>query len=457
MNNYLEFLRKKQQVKTFPGIDINLGELNQNLFDWQKAIVKWALKKGRSALFEDCGLGKTIQQLEWAKQVYINTGKDVLILAPLAVVEQTVREGLKFGIDVNICRDQKDVQRGINITNYDILDKFDPSCFGGVVLDESSIIKSFDGETTRKLISNFDNTPYRLACTATPAPNDYTELANHVEFLGIMRRQEMLSMYFQHDGGNTSKWVLKAHSQAAFWRWCASWCMYIKKPSDIGYSDAEYNLPKLEVNEIILPSPTREYEMFPEVAKTLEDRRIARKESLSDRVRATAALVNNSNENWLVWCDFNYESEALKKAIDNSVEVRGNDTPEYKAKAGVDFSQDKTKALVSKSKIYGFGMNWQNCHNMVFCGISDSYEQYYQAVRRCWRFGQKYPVNVYIVISEREKAVLDNIKRKSAAADNMNASITKYTSTINAADLSETKRITETYQPMMRMSLPGWI
>lgn len=454
---YIDFLKQKQKTKSFTGIDVNVDELNPMLFDWQKQTVKWALSKGRAGLFEDCGLGKTAQQLEWANQVYKHTGKNVLILAPLAVSMQTVKEGAKFGIEVNICRSQSDVKPGINITNYEIFDKFNTDSFGGVVLDESSILKSYKGKTTQQLISAFENIPYRLACTATPAPNDYMELGNHVEFLGVMSRTEMLSTFFTHDGGNTSKWRIKGHSEGVFWRWCATWGMFIRTPADIGYSSDGYVLPPLNVKEVILPSKAREYEMFPEPAKTIEERREARKESLPDRVAAAAELVNNSQENWLVWCDYNNESSALKKAINDCVEVKGDDTPQHKERAGVDFGAGKIKALVSKGKIYGFGMNWQNCHNVIFCGLSDSYEQYYQSIRRSYRFGQKQPVNVYVIVSEREIVVLDNIKRKSELAHKMNKKITEYTSSVNIADLRRTKRESEQYRADEQMIIPSWL
>lgn len=454
---YIDFLKQKQKAKSFDGIEVNANELNPMLFDWQKQTVKWALSKGRAGLFEDCGLGKTVQQLEWANQVHKHTDRNVLILAPLAVSMQTVREGKKFGVAVNVCRSQADVKPGINITNYEMLDKFNPDSFSGVVLDESSILKSYTGETTQQLILAFQNVPYRLACTATPAPNDYMELGNHVEFLGLMSRTEMLSTFFTHDGGNTSKWRIKGHSESVFWKWCATWGMFIETPADIGYSSDGYVLPPLNIKEVILPSKARKYEMFPEPAKTLDERRDARKCSLPDRVAAAAELVNNSNENWLIWCDYNNESSALKKAVYDCVEVKGDDTLQHKKQSGIDFAEGKIKALVSKSKIYGYGMNWQNCHNVIFCGLSDSYEQYYQSIRRSYRFGQTQPVNVYIIISEREKLVLDNIKRKSESARKMNTRIKEYTSSVNMADLQCTKKESKAYTANVQMKMPKWL
>ena len=303
MQEYENFIFNKSTSIISSGFDISKKELNKNLYEFQKDIVRWALKKGKAAIFADCGLGKTIMQLEWANKVYEHTGKNVLILAPLAVSTQTKMEGKTFGIDVNICENQSDVVPGINITNYEKLDKFVANEFGGIVLDESSILKSFTGKIRNQIIENFSHCPFRLACTATPAPNDYMELGNHAEFLGIMTRNEMLSMYFIHDGSDTSKWRLKGHADKIFWQWMASWCVFIDNPNSLGYEIEGYKLPKLNIFEIIADGTD-----FSNDKLTLTQRRNVRKETLNIRCQKAADIVNSSNEQWLIWCSLNDES-----------------------------------------------------------------------------------------------------------------------------------------------------
>lgn len=453
--DYKKFIESKQIKSIQAGFEVS--EVNPMLFDYQRDIVKWACRKGRAAIFADCGMGKTPMQLEWANQVHNETNKPVLILAPLAVSKQTQREGEKFGIDVNICRTQKDVINGINVTNYEKLHNFDCSAFAGIVLDESSILKSFTGKIRTEIIDSFINTPYKLACTATPAPNDYMELGNHAEFLGVMSRTEMLAMYFVHDGGDTSKWRLKGHAESKYWEWVATWAAVLKKPSDLGYSDEGFILPELNIQTHFVESETDEGMLVVVPAQTLQERREARKKSLEDRVQVAADLINNSNEQWLVWCDFNAESELLSKTINYAVEVKGADSPEHKEDSMIRFATGEIKALVTKPSIAGFGMNWQNCNNMIFCGLSDSYEQFYQAVRRCWRFGQKKPVNVHIIISEKEESVLLNIKRKEEDAQKMAENMVKYTAKITAAEIHKTKRDTTEYKPDKEMIIPKWL
>lgn len=452
MNEYEKFIESKIQVFESVGFDIDREKLNSMLFDFQKDIVRWALKKGRAAIFADCGMGKTAMQLEWANQIYKKEGGKILILAPLAVASQTKREGEKFNISVNICESQEDVIDGINITNYEKLDKFIAKEFNAIVLDESSILKSFTGKVRTQIIDSFKNTPYRLACTATPAPNDYMELGNHSQFLGIMTREEMLSMYFVHDGGQTSKWRLKGHAEEFFWEWMASWSVFIDNPKNLGYEIEGYELPKLNIFEIVADG-----EEITTDKLTLTQRREARKESLDIRCEKAAELVNNSNENWLVWCDLNDESKKLHELINNSVEVKGSDKNNFKSKSMLDFSENKIKCLVTKPKIAGFGMNWQNCRNMIFVGLSDSYEAYYQAMRRCWRFGQEKEVNVYIIISSKEGAVKENIERKQADAEKMQNAMIKLTKDITKKELRQTTRISTPYDPQIDMIIPDWL
>jgi superfamily II DNA or RNA helicase len=446
---YKDFLDKKKLVIHSSGFEP--VSINEMLFDFQRDIVRWACRKGKAAIWGDCGLGKTPMQLAWANEVVRETNGKVLILAPLAVASQTVREGEKFNIKVNICKTQDDVVEGINITNYEKLDKFVSSEFEGIVLDESSILKHFTSKTRTEIIENFNNTPFRLACTATPAPNDYMELANHAEFLGLMTRSEMLATYFVHDGGDTAKWRLKGHAQDKFWEWVASWAVVIRKPSDLGYEDNKFTLPCLNVLEHTVKVGDGL------IAKTLIERREARKESLQERCQKAAELVNSSNEQWVVWCDLNCESELLKKSIAGAVEVKGSDTQEHKEKSVVGFSNKNIRVIVTKPSIAGFGINWQNCSNMIFVGLSDSYEAYYQAVRRCWRFGQENEVNANIIISEREGAVKANIERKEDDAERMFDSMVRYTQKILEKDIHRTQRETNKYEPIQNILIPNWL
>lgn len=452
----------KKEYKTFinekaisslhtDSIQVDASDLNPMLYTFQRDIVRWALAKGRAAIFADCGLGKTPMQLEWSDQIIRERGGMVLILAPLAVASQTVTEGLKFGINVNLCETAEDLKPGINITNYEKLEKFKGVSFEGVVLDESSILKSFTGKVRNQIVDFFCKTPFRLACTATPAPNDYMELGNHAEFLGIMNYTEMLAMFFVHDGGQTSKWRLKGHAQDVFWEWMGSWAVVMESPRDLGYEIDGYDLPDLRIHEIIVDGDEPVTE-----AMTLTQRRQARRDTLGLRCQAAADLVNNSPEQWLVWCDLNAESEMLHSMIGSSVEVKGSDKSSNKSNRMLGFSIGIYRSLVTKPSIAGFGMNWQQCHNMIFVGLSDSYEQYYQAVRRCWRFGQDHPVDVYIVISAKEGAVKENIARKEADNMKMRNAMIEQTKEITKKELKTTCRLSTPYEPTIRMVLPKW-
>ena len=451
MLKYDDFINSKSKTFENMGIDVDRNSLNPDMFEFQKDIVRWALKKGRVAIFAECGLGKTLMQLSWADEIHKHTGGKILILAPLAVAPQTKEEGEKFGISVNICESQDDVLDGINITNYEKIDKFTGNSFQAVVLDESSILKSFNSSTRNKLIDSFSKVPFRLACTATPAPNDHMELGNHSEFLGVMTRAEMLSMYFVHDGGDTAKWRLKGHAEDVFWNWMASWAVFIDNPKNLDYEVNGYDLPNLNINEIIVDGDEVTTETL-----TLTQRRQARKDSLELRCQAAADLVNASDEQWLVWCDLNDESTMLKNKISEAVEIRGSDKASHKTGSMLNFSDGLIKCLVTKPSIAGFGMNWQQCHNMIFVGLSDSYEKYYQAVRRCYRFGQKNEVNVYIIISAKEGAVKANIERKQEDAKKMQDAMIKLTKEVTKKELQVTTRIMTEYVPKIKMMLPDW-
>ena len=449
---YENFLSNKRFVLESSGFDIDQSELNPMLYDFQKDIVRWALKKGKACIFADCGLGKTPMQLSWAFQVHKHSGGGmVLILAPLAVSEQTKREAEKFGYSAKIVSCQDECISGINITNYEKLDHFVAKEFTGIVLDESSILKSYSGKVRTDIINNFHDIPYKLACTATPAPNDYMEIGNHAEFCGVMTRAEMLSMFFVHDGGTTSKWRLKGHATDVFWQWLATFSVFVDNPKNIGYTAEGYDLPELRIHEICVDADRPITETL-----TLSERREARKDSLELRCQKAAELANNSPDQWLVWCDLNAEGDRLEELIHESKNVEGSNTNQYKADTMFSFSDGNLKCLISKPKIAGFGMNWQNCHNMIFTGLSDSYEAYYQAVRRCWRFGQENPVDVYIVISAREGCVKENIERKQDDFLRMQSEMTELTKEITKKELRSTCRISTPYEPQTEMKLPEW-
>lgn len=415
MNSYSEFLASKKTFSRMAGFDPEQRIIS--LFDWQWDIVIRACRLGKFAVFADCGLGKTPMQLEWAAQVLRRHGGKAIILAPLAVAEQTRREGAKFGVEVTVCRNCGEMRPGVNITNYEMLPHFSAEGLTAVILDESSILKNYSGKL-RQAVTDFARTiPFRLCCTATPAPNDLMEIGTHSEFLGVMRRPEMLATYFIHDSGETQKWRLKGHAVAPFYRWMATWCTALRTPADIGFDDARYRLPPLRVHQTVVESEPAAGRLFQIDAVTLQERREARKTSLVARTGAVADVVNSDGKPWVVWCDLNAESELLAKSIPGSVEIRGSHSPEEKKAALEGFSLGKTRVLVTKPSIAGFGLNWQHCSSMAFTGLSDSYEQFYQAVRRCWRFGQENPVDVHVVVSRSEGEVLKNIRRKEAQAD----------------------------------------
>lgn len=448
--NYDAFIKSKISKISPNGFTIDRNTINPGLFEFQKDITRWTLKRGRAAVFAGTGLGKTRIQVEFGQKVFRNTFGNVLILAPLAVASQTAQEGAILGYDIQLCRDQSDVRPGLNITNYEMLHKFNPADFAGIVLDESSILKSFTGKVRTELIDAFKNTPYRLACTATPAPNDFMEIGNHSEFLGVMTRAEMLSMFFVHDGGYTSKWRLKGHAEDTFWKWLASWGVVLEKPSDLGYSDEGYDLPPLTIEDHVIQVDGSQ-------AKTLSERQKARRETIRERVAACAEIVNATDRPFLVWCDLNAESAMLTAAIPGAVEVKGSDKTSHKEKALLDFAAGKIRVLVTKPSICGFGMNWQHCADMVFVGLSDSFEQVFQAIRRCYRFGQYRPVTAHMITSSREGATAENIKRKEADFRKMVSEMVKYTQEILKEDIRATDREIGEYGAQQRIIVPQWL
>jgi len=355
--------------------------------------------------------------LEWARLL----GQPVLIVAPLAVAHQTIEEGIKLGIDVRYRRHQSDVDSQLTITNYEMVHRFDPDHFGGVVLDESSILKNYTGKVRTQLIEQFTSTRYKLCCTATPAPNDIAEIANHAEFLGIMSRVEMLAAFFVHDQDG---WRLKGHATKPFYRWMASWGMAVKRPSDLGYSDEGFDLPPLNVEPVIVESPwTPDDQLFASHLKGITERASVRKATLDARVQAAADMITGSDRPWIAWVGLNSESDALAKLIPDAAVVEGSQSPEVKSELLHAFAAGERRVLITKPSIAGFGMNFQHCADMVFVGLSDSYEQYYQAIRRCWRFGQQNPVTAHVVISEPEQHIYANVLAKEREAEAMSTNL----------------------------------
>lgn len=422
--NYLEFLQTKQKTHIMSGFDINENELNSNMFDFQKFIVKRALKAGKYAIFADCGLGKTLMQLEWAKHVNIHTNKPVLILAPLAVSAQTIEEGIKFHIDVVKYNGSN---APIQISNYEQLENIDTSIFSGIVLDESSILKNFEGATKKLIIDSFKNTPYKLACTATPSPNDPMELGNHSEFLDVMSRNEMLAMYFVHDGGETAKWRLKGHAVKLFYQFVGSWSIMLNKPQDIGFEMCGYDLPELKLinRQIITPKKDNGL-LFNESVINATNFNAELRFTKYERLEEVVKIVNSkSDENFIIWIRQNEEGELLKKLLPESKEVKGSDSNEYKEKTLLDFAHNKFKILITKTKIASFGMNFQNCHNQIFASLDFSFEGLYQAIRRSYRFGQSEPVNIYMITTDTMKNVIESINLKQKQFDIMQKEMAK--------------------------------
>jgi len=462
---YVEFLKKKHIKMEPSGFDVHIDEINDKLFPFQKAVVKWALKRGKSAIFAGTGLGKTYMQLEWAWQVFQRSGNRVLILAPLCVARQTVKEADDLGYTIRYERSfRKDSKgnptdngnTGIIITNYEMLHEFEDAIysgyFDGIVLDESSILKHQNSKTRNYIIKLAKNIRYKLSATATPSPNDYMELGNQAEFLGIMSMNEMLATFFIHDSGETSKWRLKGHGARIFWKWLSSWSAVFNKPSDIGFSDDGYVLPGLEIEEIVVKS---EHKI--EDVSSLSGRNEARRITIDERVAAAIEITNKSNLQWIVWCNLNEESRKLSEGMDDAVEVRGSDKSSTKEDLLAKFTTGEVRNLVTKPSIAGFGLNWQHCSNMVFVGLNDSYEQLYQAIRRCYRFGQKDIVKVYLITSELEGAVRDNIIEKEKKSIEMQNSMMEHMRDFIKNDVMALESEKTEYDPKLNMDLPSFI
>ena len=417
---YNDFLKQKEKRHIESGFDVYESDLNNNLFDFQKHIVKIALKKGRFAIFADCGLGKTLMQLEWANQVVQYTNKPVLILAPLAVVKQTIQEAVKFDIE---CGQSSDYY--IQITNYEQLDNIDCDQFAGVVLDESSILKAYAGSIKSKIIDRFTSTPYKLACSATPSPNDHIELGNHSEFLNVMRSKEMVAQFFINDSfskeKHISKYRLKKHSIDSFWQWVSTWAIMLSKPADLGFIANEgYNLPALNIIEEKVNIKKRNNgKLFNDVAVSATEFYKELSMTLKERANRVAEIVNNSDENFIIWVKSNEDEKAIKQLIPDGVTVNGSDKPAVKSKLLNDFGNNKFRVLITKTKIAQFGLNYQNCHNQIFMSFDFSFESLYQAIRRSWRFGQKHQVNIHMVTVETMGNIMQSILEKQEMFENM--------------------------------------
>jgi len=432
--SYEDFLRAKEFDVKAVGFDVQRKSVSNLLFPFQADIVKWAVKKGRAAIFLDTGLGKTFIQLEYARLI----GRRTLIIAPLSVARQTTTEARKFGLSVRYVRHESEMDGGINITNYEMTERFSPNCAEVIVLDESGILKSLSGKTRTKLIRQFRHVQWKLCCTATPAPNDYTELGNHAEFLNVCSMQEMLAMFFinanrEHTsiyGGKVitrkgsnkggQEWRIKHHAEEPFFRWLSRWSVVMMKPSDLGYEDEGFNLPSLNITTHFVPSKGASHgRLFFMGLSGLNHRMQVRAESIPQKAEALRSVLQDYSDQVIIWCGLNKESAEVQRLLNGAVEVKGSDEPESKARAFEDFQDGKFQYLITKCKVGGFGMNFQNSHKMVFFGLSDSWEMYYQAIRRQWRFGQAKPVEVHIVLSEHEREIYDNVLRKDRQAQRL--------------------------------------
>ncbi len=443
---YEDFVRAKRRAEVSTGHAP--GDLNEHLFPFQHAIVSWAVRRGRAALFADTGLGKTLMQLSWAAEVAAHTNGIVVILAPLAVSDQTIEQGDKFGIDVKkIHPGESPNVPGVWITNYERIGILNFTAFHGIVLDESSILKSHDGKTRAAIIESCQSIPYRLSCTATPSPNDFEELGNQCEFLGVMTRTEMLATYFMNDTGDTGTWVLKGWGQSRFWEWMGTWAVVLRSPADLGFDGSMYDLPQIHYHEHVVETDSLGDELFSRPAQTMLERRKAQRDSINSRCAALAAIVNSEpDEPWLIWCHLNDEAELIKSLIPGAVNVQGSDTPESKVKNLMGFARGDIRVLCSKPKIAGYGLNWQHCARVAFVGLDDSFEKFYQAVRRCYRFGQKREVHVHIFTAENEGQILLNIKRKESNHHKMSENMIENMKDIMNNELSGIENVVDEYK-----------
>jgi superfamily II DNA or RNA helicase len=456
---YAEFLDRKRMVDPMTGL-ADVPALPSFLFPHQRDIVAWALRRGRAAIFAGTGLGKTAMELVWSDAVAGHTEKPVLIFAPLAVAQQHIREAKKFGLGARIVKEQAECSDGVNVTNYQKIDHFDLSKFGGIVLDESSILKSTDGHYRTRLIEECRSIPFRLAATATPAPNDFMELGNHAEFLGVMSYTDMLATFFTHDNGETQTWRLKGHAENDFWRWMASWAVMLRKPSDLGYPNDGYDLPPLQQTQHVVAvdyAPSMDTGLlFPIEARSLQERISARRDTVAERV-ALAAQITPADRPFVWWCNLNAEADALATAIPGAVNLSGSDRDDVKEAKIAAFLSGETRVLISKPSICGFGLNFQHCADTGFVGLNDSFEQVFQAIRRFWRFGQTKPVHVHFIAAETEGAVVANLRRKEADAERMAAAMVLHMADLSSQQVRGMVRTVPDYNPQQPVLLPDFV
>jgi superfamily II DNA or RNA helicase len=465
MNDLSEY-RKLISTKRIAAIPTGISrtpKLNSSMFDYQESCTQFALRAGRSACFLDTGLGKSFIALEWGRCVVEETNKPVLMLAPLGVVHQHLAEAERVGVEAKVSRTGVPPETPqIVITNYDRLERFDPDAYGGVILDESSILKSFSGVTTRKLIDTFKNTPFRLCCSATPAPNDHMELGQHSEFLSVLSQSQMLVRWFLHDSADTGTWRLKGHATQIFWDWVASWSRCLSKPSDLGFSDIGFEMPPLNVHKHIVAADRSQdsgaekdgqIRLFriPDTSATSihKEKRLTKNERA---IKVAELMAREPDEPWIVWCDTNYDADALRELMPNINEVRGNMSPDVKEDRLNAFTTGQSLTMLTKASIAGYGLNWQHCARMAFMGLSFSYENYYQAIRRCWRFRQKRAVEVHVICADTEASIWDVVSRKSGDHEYMKAEMSAA-----MARAHRSSEVLSNYRPQMEASIPKWI
>jgi superfamily II DNA or RNA helicase len=464
-SEYLNFLRNKRVYIEDQGVTIDPGDINKNLWGWQNDSVRYMLRRGRGALFAECGLGKTAMQLEYMNHAIQSTGGLGLILCPLAVAKQTVGEFEKFDISggkipIAVCDDHDSIpfKSGIVVTNYDKRHHFKTESFSSVVVDEGSILKNYTGKTKQDLCQRFRGTPFRLSATATPSPNDQLEIGNQSEFLGAMPSNEMISRWFINDSMQVGKYRLRGHAAEDFWNWVSSWAVSIEYPSDLGYSDEGYVLPELTIEEhsVIVDEPSENGQLFRN--ESVSATTIHKEKRLSNCARAEviSGLVNNSSEAWIVWCDTDYEADELKRRIPDAVEVRGSHPEQRKVRDIESFTYGQSRVIITKSSICGFGLNWQHCRNVAFAGVSYSFEQWYQAVRRVWRFGQKLPVNIHVALSPAEEIVWRVVKHKWNEHRSMKRSMSGAMKASQMEYVRGSKKL-DRYVPTQKIILPTWI
>lgn len=461
VDTYLSFIASKRLTAPATGIAAP-PELSPLLFPFQSDIARWALRRGRAAIWADCGLGKSWMALEWARVAVAHLQAPAIVLTPLAVAQQFVTEGAKLGIPVTLCREDADVRDGINVTNYERVHKFDCGRFGALVADESSCLKDYTSATRNMLVETFARTPFKLACTATPAPNDHIELGNHAEFLGVMSRVEMLSMFFVHDGGSTQDWRLKGHAHTEFYKWLCSWACMVRKPSDLGYEDGAFILPPLRIHESVIQHEMapRDGQLFGDMARGLSEQRAARRGSMGARVAACVDIVkaDTTGDQWICWADLNDEQDALEEAFGaECVSIYGSLDGDEKVKRWERWQRNEARILVSKPSIFGHGVNAQQAHKMAYVGVSNSFEAWYQSLRREYRFGQQHPVDCYVITSSAEGAVVANLKRKQTDAARMADEMVTHMAAISSVEIRGTGRTFTAYDPRKKMTIPKWL